>query len=307
MPVYNSERYLHQAVDSILSQTFADFEYICVDDGSTDRSPEILKEYAQRDPRIQVLTRANGGVTSALNAGLVIARGEYVARMDADDVADPSRFQLQLEYMSGHPECAAVGCWVILTNANGAERGRSRPGLTHDQITERLWIGDSSAMPHFGSFIRRASLTQLGNYNEKFRTAQDLDLFLRMSEIGRLANVPHFLMQYREHEASVGAARGQEQARNAREILREAYERRGMKLPTTLKKWDNLNVGFNRVKWGWQALDQGRYADARKHAWILLRSRPSRPNSWHLALHAALGPCRPYLRSTVRAIRKLTH
>jgi glycosyltransferase involved in cell wall biosynthesis len=305
MPVYNSERFLHQAVESILSQTVGDFEFICVDDGSTDGSAEILKQYAGRDSRIRVLTRANGGVTNALNAGLVVARGEYVARMDADDVAEPSRFAHQLEYMKNHPECAVVGCWVILMDATGAERARSRLAVTHEQISARLWDGDSSAMPHYGSFIRRDVLTQVDNYREQFRSAQDLDLFLRILEIGRLANVPYFLMHYREHEGSVGARRGQEQARNAREILRQAYERRGKTLPDHLRKWDNRDVVFNRVRWGWQALEQGRYADARKHAWLVLRSRPGRRNSWDLAFNAALGPCRPYLRSTIRAIRRL--
>jgi glycosyltransferase involved in cell wall biosynthesis len=306
MPVYNAQPYLRQAVDSVLSQTVGDFEFICVDDGCTDGSPRILQEYAQRDSRMRIITRANGGVTSALNAGLAVARGEYIARMDADDIALPSRFQHQLEYMSDHPECAAVGCWVIHIDANGVERLRAQRHLLHEQITDCLWEGNGGALPHFGAFIRRSLLTRLGNYREQFRTAQDLDLFLRLSEIGRLANVPQFLIRYREHEASVGASRGKEQARNACEILRQAYERRGMKLPRRLEKWENFHVAFNRSRWGWEALEQARYADARRHAWMVLRSRPAQKDSWHLAVHAALGPCRPYLRSAIRAFRQFT-
>ncbi len=303
MPVYNAGQYLRQAMDSILSQTVTDFEFLCIDDGSTDDSPQILSSYGARDSRVRILTRANSGVTAALNAGLAIARGQYVARMDADDVADPFRFEHQLAYMNQHPECAAVGCLVVHTDAAGAERDRSRPYLTHEQITDCLWNGNSSAMPHFGAFIRRAALTQIGNYREQFRTAQDLDLFLRMSEIGRLANVPLYLMRYREHEKSVGARKATQQARNAREILRQAYQRRGMKLPTHLAKWGNVTVALNRTRWAWKALEEKRYADARAHAWCVLRQRPGQRKSWNLAFHAALGPCRGYLRSTLHRLR----
>ncbi len=238
--------------------------------------------------------------------GLAIARGEFVARMDADDVAAPSRFQRQLEYMREHPECVAVGCLVIQTDAGGVERNRSRPYLTHEQIADCLWDGDSSALPHFGAFMRRSVLGQIGNYREEFRTAQDLDLFLRLSEVGKLANVGEYLMYYRVHEGSVGARQGKEQTRNAREILRQAYERRGMKLPRHLAKWSNLTVAVNQSRWAWQALEEQRYADARRLAWSVLRRRPAQGKSWHLALHAALGPCRTYLRSAVRSLRKFT-
>src|SRR5947199_10495205 len=88
MPVYNASRFLRAAIDSILGQTFGDFEFLCIDDGSTDESPAILREYAQRDQRIRIITKSNGGVTSALIAGVDEARGEFVARMDADDIAD---------------------------------------------------------------------------------------------------------------------------------------------------------------------------------------------------------------------------
>jgi glycosyltransferase involved in cell wall biosynthesis len=303
MPVYNAGRYLREAVASILHQTAGDFEYLCVDDGSTDDSPAILAELTASDPRIRVITKANGGVTSALNAGLAVARGEFVARMDADDVADPARFAEQLDYMRQHPECAAVGCLVIHTDSCGKERDRSKAYLTHEQITECLWNGNSSALPHYGAFIRRSMLTAVGNYREQFRTAQDLDLFLRLSEIGKLANVPHYLMLYREHEHSVGATKSKNQAANAREILRQAYARTGMELPEHLAKWSNVLITINRSRWAWAALEQGRYTDARGHAWGVLKAQPLRRSSWHLAIHTVLGPLRPGLRSMMRKIR----
>ena len=231
MPVYNACPHLREAMESILGQSFGDFEFLCVDDGSTDDSPNVLREYADRDRRVVIITKPNGGVTSALNAGLKVARGEFVARMDADDIADPQRFEAQIEQMRADPELVAVGCRVTHMTAHGIDISLSPLYATHEEIAQCLWNGNSSAMPHFGSFMRRAALTQIGNYREEFRTAQDLDLFLRLSDIGKLGNVPRSLMRYRVHEGSVGARKADEQARNAREILRQAYARRGMKLP----------------------------------------------------------------------------
>ena len=305
MPVYNAAPHLHEAMDSILGQSFGDFEFLCVDDGSTDSSPDILRDYASRDPRVVIITKPNGGVTSALNAGLKVARGEFVARMDADDIADPQRFEAQVEHMRANPEVVAVGCQVTHMTAHGVNLSLSPLYATHEAIAECLWNGNSSAMPHFGSFMRRAALSQIGNYREEFRTAQDLDLFLRLSEIGKLGNVPRSLMRYRVHEGSVGARKADEQARNAREILRQAYERRGLKLPPHLAKWKNVVVSINRQRWGWQALEERRYADARGHAWSVLRRRPFRKQSWQLALHALFGPCRPAARSVIRGLRRL--
>jgi glycosyltransferase involved in cell wall biosynthesis len=305
MPVYNAALHLREAMDSILGQSFGDFEFLCVDDGSTDQSPNILRDYASRDPRVVIITKPNGGVTSALNAGLKVARGEFVARMDADDIADPQRFEAQMAHMREHPEVVAVGCRVTHMTARGVDISLSPLYATHEEIVQCLWNGNSSAMPHFGSFMRRAALTQIGNYREEFRTAQDLDLFLRLSEIGKFGNVPRSLMRYRVHEGSVGARKADEQARNAREILRQAYERRGMKLPKHLAKWKNVVVSINRQRWGWQALDEGRYAAARGHAWNVLRRRPFRAQSWKLAMHALLGPARPAARGIVRGLRKL--
>ncbi|MDB5302576.1 MAG: glycosyl transferase family 2 [Phycisphaerales bacterium] len=305
MPVYNADKHLREALDSILGQTFGDFEFLCVNDGSTDDSPTVLREYAERDPRVRIVTKTNGGVTSALNAGLKIARGEFVARMDADDIAIPDRFAAQLEHFREHPECVAVGCHVMMMDASGVDHERATPITTHEEIAASLWEGHGGALPHFGAMMRRSAVEKIGLYREEFRTAQDLDLFLRLSEIGRLENVPRVLMRYRVHEGSVGAARSQEQARNAREILRQAYERRGQKLPRRLKRWDNLVVATNRLKWGWEAIETGRFTDARVHAWFVLRRSPLRRYSWQLAIHAMLGAQRERVRGAYRGMRRL--
>lgn len=306
MPVYNAQAYLRAAMDSILTQTFSNFEFLCIDDGSTDDSPAILAEYAHRDPRIRVITQPNGGVTCALNSGLRAACGQLVARMDADDLADPQRFALQVEHLQSHPECVAVGCYITLMKADGTD---FEPGPTihsHEEIVASLWQGKSGALPHFGAMIRRSALEKVGLYNEQFRTAQDLDLFLRLSEIGRLENVPRVLMRYRVHEGGVSAARANEQAANAREIMRQAYARKGQPVPRDLMRWSNLVVAQNRIKWGWAALAEGRVRDARVHAWHVLRAAPHRKYAWQLAFHALLGNQRNMARNLYRGFRKLT-
>src|SRR4051794_24772902 len=105
LAVYNGGRYLRAAVDSILTQTFTDFEFIIIDDGSTDGSLATLREFAQRDPRINLVSRPNKGLTVTLNEGIALARGEFLARMDADDIALPQRFEKQIAYLRDHPEC----------------------------------------------------------------------------------------------------------------------------------------------------------------------------------------------------------
>src|SRR3954468_5693657 len=114
LAVYNARRYLRQAIDSILAQTFTDFEFIIIDDGSTDDTLAILREYEKRDGRIRLISRPNKGLTTTLNEGLALARGEFLARMDGDDVALPTRFEKQVTYLRDHPECVLVGSRVLL-------------------------------------------------------------------------------------------------------------------------------------------------------------------------------------------------
>ena len=119
MAVYNAERYVAEAVESILNQTFGDFEFLILDDGSTDGSLDILRRYAERDPRIRLTSRPNQGLVASLNELVDQARGEFIARMDADDVSLPERFQREVDYLRDHPECVLVGSRVRLIDPDG--------------------------------------------------------------------------------------------------------------------------------------------------------------------------------------------
>ncbi len=121
MPVYNTERYVAEAIESILAQTFGDFEFIIVNDGSTDDSLAILRRYEQQDQRIRLITRPNTGIVGALNDGLALARAELVARMDADDVSLPERLGKQRDFMSSHPGCVAMSTAYTIMDPDGLE------------------------------------------------------------------------------------------------------------------------------------------------------------------------------------------
>ena len=119
MPVFNCEKYLDESINSILNQTYRDFEFFIIDDGSTDNSEKIIKNYQEKDDRIILLTQNNQGLTKSLNKGIRNCRGKYVARMDADDICAPKRFELQLEYLEKYPNTDIVGCMVSLISEKG--------------------------------------------------------------------------------------------------------------------------------------------------------------------------------------------
>ena len=127
MPVYNAQRYVAEAVQSILTQTMGDFEFIIIDDGSTDDSTRILRDWAQRDSRIRLVSRPNTGLCVALNEGLAMANGRYIARMDADDISLPQRFALQLEYLKTHEKLVCIGGSFLLIDAAGRMLTRLDP------------------------------------------------------------------------------------------------------------------------------------------------------------------------------------
>jgi hypothetical protein len=201
LPVYNGEPFLAEAVDSILAQSFRDFELIAIDDGSRDASGEILASLARADRRVIALHQANAGVVAALNRGLTLARGELIARMDADDVAHPERFARQVAFLDAHPDIAVVGCAVTLIDEGGAPmRDVAYPG-TPEAVAQFLEIG--AALAHPTVMMRREAVLAVGGYRAAYRHAEDYDLWLRMAERYRLTNLPDRLLHYRQHQAKL--------------------------------------------------------------------------------------------------------
>jgi hypothetical protein len=253
MPVYNGAPWLKASVESILAQTRGDFEFLIIDDGSRDASAEILRGYAARDLRIELVVRENRGPIITSNEGTERARGKYIVRMDQDDISRPTRIEKQVAYLEAHPECLAVGSRLLLIDPDGM-------------------------IYHASTTMRRDAMQRLGGYRQQYASAEDLDLYLRMAEVGELANLDEILLDYRQHLGSVGHARREAQVRATRGCVAETRTRRGMPaLPPELdaSRADGYaNAGVVHRKWGWWSLGGGHPNTARKHAWQALRHQP---------------------------------
>ncbi|MDD5349310.1 MAG: glycosyltransferase [Chthoniobacteraceae bacterium] len=291
LPVHNAARYLAQAVESVLAQTFRDFELIAVDDGSTDRSPDLLRRFAQRDPRVRVLSRPNTGIVGALNDGLAAARGRYIARMDGDDVADPARFERQLAYLEAAPDCVALGTAVRFTDPEGRPLKAYRPPAGHDAIRAELSWGNGGALVHPTVIFRREALAACGGYRQPFLFIEDLDLYVRLLRFGRLANLGDILLSYRQHPRSVNHIIGDRSALTA-EII--APLRREMGLPPLAAEAVAGTIAFPagvaacRRKWALDAAEGGNQRAALANALLAVRRNPLEKANWS-CLHYVLG------------------
>lgn len=203
MPVYNAEKYLELAVGSILSQTFSDFELICVNDGSIDRSPEILRRLASEDRRIRVIDKANGGIVSALNFGLPECQGRYIARMDGDDIAPPDRFEIQLKEFDRYRDAVAVGGLIVGMDEHGRHTGVPiSPSRVVRTNLDTFPPSVANVQHSAGTFVKAAML-QVGGYRNTFPHAEDYDLYLRLAPLGTFRNPRHVVLYYRNHVGAV--------------------------------------------------------------------------------------------------------
>jgi glycosyltransferase involved in cell wall biosynthesis len=225
MSVHNGEQYLREAIDSILGQTFKAFEFIIINDGSTDRTAEIIRSYI--DPRIRFMSsKANLGLPASLNLGLDVAVGEYIARMDADDVSLSERLEKQVHYMDAHPAVAASGTWAKDIDADGRELG-TRCLPVDERMKCDFWR--PSPIVHPSAIIRKSHLGTL-RYDTRLPYAQDYDLWLGLKARHELANLPEFLLLYRVHPASTTSRHRGSQIRSTHEI---AFRRLGLSISFT--------------------------------------------------------------------------
>lgn len=219
LPVWNGERFLRPAVESILGQTFADFEFLVVDDGSTDGTPRILAEYTG-DRRLRVLRNLeNRGLVASLNVGLGEARGKYVARMDADDVSHKERLAIQVSHMESHPAIVVLGTGAQVIDEAG--RALRRIVFPTDDVTLRWCLCFFSPIVHAAAIMRRDDILLAGAYDPAFVHAEDYDLFDRLRHRGRIANIPEALYAVRVYSRSISRP---EYQGNATEISRRVIE-----------------------------------------------------------------------------------
>lgn len=225
MSVFNGERFIRQAVESLLSQTYRDFEWLIVDDASTDQTPTILNRLSQQDPRIRVTrNEMNLGLTKSLNRALAQAQGGYVARMDADDIALPERLEKQVAFLDTHPDVGIVGTAYQFVDAHGNVIGERHPSTQDAQLRHKL-IRHNPFL-HSSVMVRRVLLHQVNGYDEHYRRAQDYDLWMRLASLTKLANLPDMLMQKRFTTEMISYTREREQIRAALRVRFLAIRRR---------------------------------------------------------------------------------
>jgi glycosyltransferase involved in cell wall biosynthesis len=209
MSVFNAEPYLREAIDSILNQTFTDFELIIVDDGSTDGSSGVLKSSVQEDKRIHLMSNAsNLGLIAALNKGIRLAKGEYIARQDADDASMRRRLERQVAFLDKNPDIGVVGTWMVSLQENGHKSVYKTP-LTDALIRWSLLF--HSPMAHASVMMRRSLFLGGVAYNEKMRHAEDYDLWCQLSRKTRFQNLSECLYLRRKHKNRVSVRHSEAQ------------------------------------------------------------------------------------------------
>jgi glycosyltransferase involved in cell wall biosynthesis len=290
IPAYNAQKYIVEAVESMLVQTFTDFECIVVDDGSTDRTGQLLSMLAERDSRVRPMQVRHGGIVEALNAGIDSARGELIARMDADDVALPARLEEQVRYMDAHPDVVALGSKVLLVDPYNSPLWEIEVKTEHRDIDAELMVGNGWALFHPTSIIRKKALVQVGKYRPEYQWSEDIDLFLRLAEVGKLANLPTATLRYRQHYASVNRTKLDLQVKRVERLIADAYRRRGMQLPGDFHYTPvaHLQPHEQFCAWGRRALLNRNFKAARRHAFATVRHAPTQYDSWSLLFHSLI-------------------
>lgn len=294
LPVYNARKYLAEAMDSLLAQSGPALEILAVDDGSTDGSLRLLRRYANRDGRVRIISRANTGIVGALNDAIAQSRGEFLARMDSDDVALPDRLAKQAQFLAANPDIVCVGTQVRLIDPYGVElpeKWQPRLELEHEKIEQGLLRGNGWALIHPTVIMRREPVEAVGGYRRQFQHAEDIDLYLRLAEIGRLANLPEVLHRYRQHLSSVNRTHRARQIEIITAIVCETYQRRGGAMPADwVLRWPELPEAWKqRCDWAWHALKAKQIRAARKHALCAMRLRPWHRDSWRVLACALRG------------------
>lgn len=244
MSVYNGQAYLKEAIDSILNQTFTDFEFVIINDASTDSSKQIIENY--RDGRIILINnKENIGLTKSLNKGINIAEGKYIARMDADDISNLSRLEKQYNFLEGNPEYSIVGSNIQLIDKNGNNLEIAKYPEDYEEIMGYIFF--ANPMVHSSVMFKTEDAENIGGYNINHKKAQDYGFWFKFIEQGlKLYNIQEPLVKYRVHNESISIKNSEDQDKTAQRILIEAFSsilgiKIGKKESNYIRHASNLN------------------------------------------------------------------
>jgi glycosyltransferase involved in cell wall biosynthesis len=219
--VRNGDAYLDTAIASIVAQSFSDFEYILIDDASSDATPAILASWAARDPRIRVMRNAHSlNAGGALNRGLAEAAGEYLAILDGDDIAYPTRVAEQVSFLDTHPSVSVVGSQAMIIDAAGNELGPMSPFPTAPAVASWRFMFHCPVL-HSAAMMRNSLLEQVGGYSVAIWAATEYELFVRLSETGQVSNLPTTLVAYRESPQQLSSVHRQAQVGQVLSLVQE--------------------------------------------------------------------------------------
>jgi glycosyltransferase involved in cell wall biosynthesis len=297
MPVFNAARYLSDALNSISAQSFADIEFVAVDDGSNDGSSRILELFASRERRMKLVTRRNLGLIATRNELLNAARGELVAWMDSDDISLPQRLTRQVDAFDQDPALVCLGAAAQCIDPDGNFLNIERWPLTHREILIDQQKGGGMRFPT--TMMRRDLALLVGGFREPFKIGEDLDFLLRLSEHGKMENLPDTLYLYRQHISSICANFGPQWPIYRDQILELARERQrsgkdrlqdGGSL--VLPKSANTDPGQNEwrayLSWAGHALMNDNLPLAWKYACAVVTRRPMSKAAWKMLLRVLL-------------------
>jgi glycosyltransferase involved in cell wall biosynthesis len=236
LPVYNAQRYLAEAIQSILNQSFTDFEFLIIDDGSTDRSVSIIQSFT--DPRIRLIThQKNQKLIATLNEGIKLAKAPLIARMDADDISLPDRLKQQVNFMAKHPEVILLGTRMQVIDSNGTVLSQE-PLLTKDAAI-RTALLVTNTFPHGSVMLRRGPLLKVGGYNPEAYLVEDYDLWVRLAKIGQVANLPTVLYGWRINPQGETLSQSQIHRRHILEVVDHQWQA-AKNDPLPLSQWSNI-------------------------------------------------------------------
>ena len=309
MSVYNGERHLREAVDSILSQSLSDFEFIVVDDGSTDDTWEILTSYA--DPRMMLVrNQENVGLSRSLNRALEMAKGEYIARMDADDVSLPERLGEQVQFLDASQDVGLISCPFIEIDQESHEVRLFPLPATDDHIMANLLSG-RNCLSHGATLFRRECVEQVGAYRDQFEFAQDYDLWLRIAERYKVANLEQPFYQQRirpDRISTVQKPAQDEYARWALELAEErvtkGQDRLGARLPGSHPDtWHRRRTGGRiTLSWARELYRRRRRGAAVKMLARSLLNNPLNRDLWMFSLGVLRRSCERLGRAGLRIL-----